>query len=146
MLLKSNFFRRLFILPTDKLLLQLVRYTFVGGLAFVVDFSLLYILTEYCHLYYIVSATISFIAGLLVNYIISILWVFRGYSSTNRFQEFLYFALIGVIGLGLNAGLLWLITDCLGIYYLLSKLATAVIVYLWNFFARKYLLFSKKSD
>lgn len=144
--LENNLFRRLFVLPTDNLLLQLMRYTFVGGVAFVVDFALLYILTEYCHFYYIASATISFIAGLLVNYIISILWVFRGFGSVNRFQEFLFFALIGVIGLGINAGLLWVITDCFGVYYMLSKLITAVIVYLWNFFARKYLLFSKRSE
>ena len=83
--LENNLFRRLFVLPTDNLLLQLMRYTFVGGVAFVVDFALLYILTEYCHFYYIASATISFIAGLLVNFIISILWVFRGFGAVDRF-------------------------------------------------------------
>lgn len=145
MLIEKNLFHRLFILPTDSLFFQLIRYTFVGGMAFIVDFSLLYIFTEYFHLYYILSATLSFITGLLVSYVISILWVFRGFGSANRFQEFLFFALIGIIGLGINAGILWLITDYFGVYYMLSKLITAVIVYFWNFFARKYFLFFKKS-
>jgi len=35
---------------TDKTLIQLFRYTFVGGLAFLVDFGMLFILTEYFNL------------------------------------------------------------------------------------------------
>ena len=40
---------RLFVYKTNKL----IRYTIVGGLAFIVDFGLLFLLTEYFGLYYI---------------------------------------------------------------------------------------------
>ncbi len=33
---------------------------------------------------------------------------------------------------------------CLLIYYLLSKIITTIIVYFWNFFARKIILFNKE--
>ena len=68
---------RLFVYKTNNLLIQLIRYTIVGGLAFIVDFGLLFLLTEYFGLYYILSATCSFLAGLLVNYYISTAWVFE---------------------------------------------------------------------
>jgi putative flippase GtrA len=58
----------------------------------------------------------------------------------NRLLEFLLFTLIGFVGLGLNELFLWILTDLLLIYYLLSKIITAIIVYLWNFFARKIIL------
>ena len=139
----SNFFNKLLIAPTNNIFYQFVRYTFVGGLAFIVDFGLLYVLTEYLNLYYVVSATLSFIAGLLVNYFISITWVFAKAGASKHIVEFIYFASIGIIGLLLNGLILWFITESFDIYYMYSKLIAAVIVYLWNFLARKYFLFSK---
>lgn len=138
---KIGLFQKLFYGTTDKLLVQFVRYFFVGGFAFVVDFGLLYILTEYAGLHYLLSATLSFISGLLVNYIISCIWVFSNSKFKNRLVEFLFFAAIGVVGLLLNDALIWLFTDCIGTHYMFSKIVAAAIVYLWNFFARKYLVF-----
>lgn len=60
--------RKILFEPTDNTLIQLLRYTFVGGTAFIVDFGLLYVLTEYLNLHYLYSATLSFIAGVIVNY------------------------------------------------------------------------------
>ena len=131
---------------TDNIFVQLLRYTFVGGFAFIIDFGLLFLLTEYLHLHYILSATISFVAGLFANYIVSTIWVFDRNNARikNRKLEFLYFSAIGMIGLGLNDLFIWLFTEYLHIYYMLYKIMVAVIVYLWNFLARKYFLFNKK--
>lgn len=134
---------RLFVKKTDNFFVQLIRYTFVGGFAFVVDFGLLWILTEFAGFHYVLSATISFIAGLLVNYFISTLWVFES-KMKSKAVEFIAFTLIGIVGLGLNDLFIWLFTEQLHIHYMASKLITAVLVYLWNFMARKYFVFTKK--
>lgn len=127
------------------LFIQFFRYTLVGGLAFVVDLVLLFVLTEYAHWHYLVSATLSFLAGLLVNYILSTQWIFRSSKIKNKKIEFILFGLIGVIGLGLNNVLLYFFTDLIGLYYMLSKLITAVLVYAWNFLGRRYFLFNAKN-
>ena len=124
-------FKKIFYGASDNLLIQFVRYFFVGGFAFIVDFGL----------HYLLSATLSFIAGLVVNYIISCIWVFNNSKFRNRIVEFLFFAAIGVVGLGFNDLLIWLFTDCIGTHYMFSKIVAAAMVYLWNFFARKYLVF-----
>jgi putative flippase GtrA len=131
---------------TDNTLLQLFRYTFVGGFAFLIDFGTLYILTEYFAVHYLISAAIAFILGLITNYVISVKWVFNSRILKNRWLEFFLFTLIGLVGLGLNELFLWILTDIFLIYYLLSKIITTVIVYLWNFFARKFLLFNKQTS
>ncbi|MDR0790041.1 MAG: GtrA family protein [Bacteroidales bacterium] len=136
--------QRLFLNKTNKVLLQLFRYTFVGGFAFVVDFGLLWLLTDVCGLYYILSATLSFSTGLCVNYFISVKVVFFESKVCNKKLEFFFVGVIGVVGLALNNGLLWFFTEQLAIYYLFSKIIAAILVYLWNFFARRYLLFDKK--
>ena len=128
---------------TDNTFFQLIRYTFVGGLAFLVDFGTLYLLTDFFHLHYLISAGIAFILGLITNYLFSIRWVFTTRNIRSKKIEFLIFAIIGLAGLGLNELFLWIFTDLLGIYYLLSKILTTILVYLWNFFARKFILFKK---
>lgn len=129
---------------TNNTLLQLFRYTFVGGFAFLVDFGTLFFLTEFFHIHYLVSAGIAFIFGLTVNYFLSILWVFSSRTMENRLLEFFLFALIGLVGLGLTELFLWILTDIFLIYYLLSKIITTIIVYFWNFFVRKLMLFNKQ--
>ena len=131
---------------TDSLLVQLLRYVVVGGIAFVVDYGLLFALTEWGGLHYLVSATISFIAGLAVNYALSTAWVFGNGTMTNKWAEFAVFSIIGVVGLLLNNGFMWILTEVAGIHYMISKLITTAIVMLWNFFARKLILFNNKNN
>ena len=138
-------FKKILFGNTTNLFIQFFRYTLVGGLAFVVDLVLLFVLTEYAHWHYLVSATLSFLVGLLVNYILSTQWIFRSSKIKNKKIEFILFGLIGVIGLGLNNVLLYFFTDLIGLYYMLSKLITAVLVYAWNFLGRRYFLFNAKN-
>ncbi|GHT36330.1 hypothetical protein AGMMS49574_27890 [Bacteroidia bacterium] len=139
----NNTLQTLLINKSNNVFIQLFRYSFVGGLAFVVDFGLLYLLTEFAGFHYLWSATISFIAGLIVNYFISTFWVF-GASSFNKKIEFLLFALVGVVGLGLNNLFLWFFTEKCHLYYMLSKLISVALVYFWNFLGRRFFIFNRK--
>ncbi|MDE7074494.1 MAG: GtrA family protein, partial [Odoribacter sp.] len=103
---------KLFLTATNDTLVQLFRYTLVGGGAFAVDFFLLWYLTEVGGFNYLLSATLSFMAGLAVNYLIATHWVFRKDVAVlrNKWAEFLVFLLIGLVGLGLNDLILWSVT------------------------------------
>lgn len=138
-----RFLACLFKEKTNNTFIQFFRYCFVGGLAFLVDYGLLYLLSDKVGLHYLLSASIAFIAGLVVNYLISTFWVFSESKYEDKRKEFAIFAIIGVIGLGLTEGLMWLFTDLAGLHYMLSKLITAALVLLWNFIARKLILFTK---
>jgi putative flippase GtrA len=131
---------------TDNTLIQLFRYTFVGGIAFGVDFSLLFLLTEFAGIHYLLSAAISFSVGLVTNYILSIIWVFKTRNISNRYLEFIIFGIIGIVGLGMNELIIWSFTEYLHFYYLVSKIVSTLVVYLWNFFARKYILYNNKGN
>jgi len=135
---------------TDKILkeattdwkIQFFRYVIVGGFSFVVDYGLLFVLTEYAGFHYIVSATLSFIAGLVVNYLLSTRWIFRNSKLSSTTVEFIIYGAIGVVGLVLNNILLYLFTDVLHIHYMISKLITAALVMGWNFVGRRVILFN----
>lgn len=128
--------------PTSSLFDQFLRYLVVGGIAFVVDFGCLFTITEALGVHYLLSASIAFMAGLATNYVLSITWVFDTRRSQNGILEFAVFAGIGIIGLGLNALIMWVFTDLMLFHYLQSKIVSTAVVLLWNFLARKLLLFS----
>lgn len=136
-------FNKLFKDPTDNIFLQLFRYVFVGGTAFVVDFFFLYFFSDVCGIYYLISAVLSFIISVLVNYIMSTKWVFNQDNIENKVLEFNLFILISTIGLGFTEILLYFFTDIMGIYYLVSKVISAIIVLFWNFLARRVMFYGK---
>lgn len=136
--------KQLLATKTDKTLIQLFRYFFVGGFAFIVDWGSLYVLTEFFEIYYLISAAISFVLGLFVNYFISIIWVFGNSTVSNRWIEFLIFTIIGIIGLALNEVIMYLGSNVLELYFMFSKLCSTGIVFFWNFYARKIILYKHK--
>ncbi len=120
----------------SKLFKQLFRFGIVGGLAFLIDAGLLYILTEFCHIYYLISSVISFIVSLAFNYVLSIIWVFD-VKKKQTYKEVLLFTILSVIGLGINQLVMFLGVDLLNIYYMLCKIISTIIVMVYNFITRK---------
>ena len=151
-ILRQKQFGKLFAGDTENTLIQFFRYCFVGGGATVVDWassSLLFYLV-FSQSYAVSANALSFILGLIVNYLLSILWIFKKPKSSNRLIEFLGFAAIGLVGLLLTMGItklfeIWLV-DVTSTYQIIGKIVSTAVAFFWNFFARKYLLFSKKED
>jgi len=123
----------------DRSLQQFIKYFSAALTGYVVDFGLLIICKELLHLHYILAAVIGFVAGLTVVYILSNKYVFGMSKIKSRTAEFSVFAVIGLVGLLLLTLLMWLLTDLANINYIISKVVATVIVYMWNFFARKSL-------
>lgn len=71
-------------------------------------------------------------------------WVFNQENIDNRLIEFNLFILISTIGLVFTEVLLYLFTDVLGLYYLVSKIISAIIVLFWNFIARRIMFYGTK--
>ncbi len=120
---------------------QLIRSVGVSLVSFGLDFGVLALLTEKAGLHYLVSAGISFLLGTSLSWLLSVLWVFDVRARSSKLVEYGLFVLVGVVGLGLNEILLWVFTDRWGVYYLLSKVIAASLVFSWNFGMRRVLLF-----
>ncbi len=127
---------------TDNSYLQFIKYFFASAIALFADMAVLFVLTEFCHIYYLISATISFLAGIAITYIFSKLYIFTKTSISSKTAEFTVFLVIGIIGLILNNIFLYIFTDVFDIHYMLSKCLVIAITYLWNYFARKKFIFS----
>lgn len=123
-----------------KLLAQFMKFGVVGVIAFVIDYGLLALLTELFGINYLVSATISFTASVVFNYVASMRYVFTHKEGMSRRREFVIFVVLSVIGLLINNGCMWAGVELLGIHYLLTKIVATAIVMIWNFVTRKIFL------
>lgn len=124
---------------------QFVLYFAISVVALAVDYGLLIFLTEYVGIYYLISASISFLAGLVLAYAASVSYIFDERRLSSRSIELTSFVAIGVVGLLLNGLLLWAITTGTPLSYQIAKLPTAGITFLFNYVARRNLLFSTRS-
>lgn len=134
-------------LPRRTLAGQFMRYLFTGGLAFVVDFGLFALCLYVFEWHYLLANFVGLLAGLVLNYALSVGWVFTACErklEKNKSAEFAVFALVGFIGVGLNELLMLLMVDYLGWQEMLSKMIAAVVVLMWNFGGRKLILFREK--
>ena len=125
-----------FLKSHEKLVKQILKFGVVGGGAFLIDYTVLYILTEFAGIYYLTSSVISFIVSLIFNYILSIYWVFD-VTKKQTLKDIVIFVVLSTIGLGINQVVMYLGSDILHIYYMLTKLVATAIVMVWNFVTRK---------
>lgn len=121
-----------------KLINQILKFGVVGGIAFVIDYGILFLLAKVIGLNELISAAISFIISLTFNYFLSTKWVFEAKKQTPK--EVIIFVLLSVVGLSINEVLIYLGTKKLGIDVMIVKLFATAIVMVYNFITRKLIL------
>lgn len=124
-----------------RLFFDAVKYGAVSVIALVVDFGVLLLLHSVWGVNYLIAATISFLLGLIVNYYLSHNRVFTDPKIKNKTMNFVAFSTIGLIGLVANDLIMWAGHDGLGMSVTLSKVISVVIVFFWNFLARRQFLY-----
>lgn len=143
-----------FLIKNKKLIFEFLRYVVVGGISAVVDMGVNFVL-----LFYVlggtkddkglvaISVAAGFAVGLLVNFILSNIFVFNEKEQKEKGQTtkaFLIYALVGVIGFALTELLTILGTLVIGdggIWYLVLTCLVKGIVLVWNYIGRKIFVY-----
>ena len=121
---------------TRERMLEIVRFCFVGGVSFLMDYSLLFVLTEFVGVYYLYSSAISFSITVVFNYWLCVIYVFKGAKRQTTRQAIIFFG-TGVLGLGLNQLCMWLFVAVAGMHYMLAKIFATAIVTIWNYVTKR---------
>lgn len=126
------------------LMKQIIRFGFVGGGAFAIDYGIMIFLTEIAGINYLVSSAVSFVISVIFNYILSVKWVFDVSGERSRTQDLTVFMILSLIGLGINQLIMWLTVDKLHIFYMLAKIGATAVVMVYNFVTRKLFLENRR--
>jgi len=142
-----------------KLLAQIFKFAIVGGISFVVDFLVYTIMCNVLHIHYIIAGVSGFTVSVVVNYILSMKFVFVSKDDMKKDKEFVIFVVLSLIGMLLNSVLLYICID--GIYMhwmwlqglinieimnLIAKIVATGIVMIYNFVTRKIFLEKRKKN
>ena len=125
---------------TEKLLLQIFKFGIVGVIAFLIDYVTLIICKEVFHLNTLLAAAIAFTVSVIVNYVLSVKWVFDVNKKNSGNRNFIIFIIFSLMGLGLTELIMWFGEDILKISYLIVKIVATIIVMIFNFITRKIFL------
>ncbi len=151
-----------------KLMAQIAKFGVVGVISFLVDFVITILLSKLLRSAFgmdatsaaLVGAAFGFTVSVIVNYILSMKFVFERREDMDKKKEFIIFVILSLVGMGLNELLIKLCMD--GIYAnwiwlrnLLhenddlatagSKIIATVIVMVYNFISRKIFLEKKET-
>ena len=116
---------------------QIIRFAFVGGSAFVIDYGVMIFLTELIGINYLISSGISFSVSVIYNYILSVHWVFDVAEDRSKRAEFVIFIILSVIGLGINQLVMWIAVDIFRMFYMIARSGATAIVMVYNFYYEK---------
>jgi putative flippase GtrA len=142
-------FRRLLKNQTTSARVQFFRYSITAGVSSLIDLLILWYMTDFLQIYFIISAIVAYIIGTLINYLFSSIWVFNKNTQDSVINEFAVadfgvFILIGGVGLVFLSSLMWVFTAIWRFHYLISKLLASIITYFWNFFGRRRFIYARK--
>ena len=119
---------------------QFVKFALVGFASLAVEYTLLAWLLQAFHMDYLMATTIAFIVSVVVNYFLSMRYVFEHKDSMSRKREFTIFAVLSAIGLGMNDLYMFIGVGLLNIGTMAMKLISTFFVTWYNYFSRRRFL------
>ena len=146
-----------------KLIAQILKFGVVGGLSFLIDFIITMVVSTISRALGADVATAATLGGLfgfcislVFNYFMSMKFVFERRDDLDRKKEFVIFALLSLVGLGINELILYfgvlvfesvvpdLVTGYPSIVTAVVKMFSTGFVMVYNFISRKMTLEKKK--
>ena len=130
---------------------EFLRYTMVGGVAFLADFGTLVCVQELflsgfsAGVY--IATVCGFVVGLAVNYTLSLAFVFTREEDRGKGRTvgaFLTFGIIGLLGLALTELGMWIGVGVLAWNYMFVKIIVTGVVLFWNYLGRRVLVFNTR--
>jgi putative flippase GtrA len=131
--------------PVESTLLQVPRALAASCLAAAVDVACYVLLVKSAGLPVLPAATLSYLLGALLQYLLCSFWVFPA-SPQSAPAGFASFTLLSLVGLGITWVTLAVFHDLAHVNYLVAKVTALGLAFAWNFLSRKYLLFSASTE
>lgn len=119
---------------------QVSRFLIVGVFSFLIEFCVFTVLIDLFYMKY-TSANIPAMAiSVLCNYFLTKMFVFEGGRYNDR-VTFMLFVIFTLICLGFNHFFLWSLVQHAGVSVKLSKVIAVGLASVFNYFAKKYIVF-----
>jgi putative flippase GtrA len=120
-----------------------VRYVFSGGSAAAIDVILLFVLTEYFHVYYLASATFAMTVSFIARFILQKYVTFKDQDEAEAKRQFGYYSILYLLSLAATNALLFVFVEKLHMWYMAAQILSILIIAIGCFFIYKLIIFRK---
>jgi putative flippase GtrA len=120
---------------------QIVRYFFVGGIAALLDIVIFFLFAKILGINYLIIGAVGFVLATLLNYVLSIIYVFETRVRFTKGAEIFWVYIISLVGLFLHLLFLYLFIDLIQVEKMMGKLIAVAGVFLWNYLMKKNFIF-----
>lgn len=121
--------------------MKIFKYLIVGATACIVDFIIFFTLVNFLNLGWPYAASLSFLSATVLNYRLSITYIFASGIKFKVKEEMLLILLVSFFGLILTQCFIYLFYNLASINLFFSKVITTGIVFFWNYSSRRYIVF-----
>ena len=122
---------------------QFSKFAVAGAIFAIFNIAVLYILTDLFGIYYIASSIIAFFLGSTGNFLLNKKWTFKEKIRHEDFlKKYTKAMTVNISSLFITLLLLALLTEALGLYYLISQTIAMVVAFFVNFIGNKKLVFT----
>lgn len=122
---------------------EFLKFCVIGVMNTGIHLVCLFILTEYFHIYYVLSSVLAFLIALVNSFIFNSIWTFESQIKEKLATRFMKFFAVSVFAGAMNILALYMMTEFLGIWYILSQILATVVSKLINFTGYKFWTFRR---
>ena len=122
-----------------------LKFFIAGGFCGLLDLLLIYYFTDILGLWYLYSGILSFIIVSVVSFSLNKNITFKD-KNENLQRQYLKYVLVILIGMTINNSFLYIFTDLLGVWYVVSRVFSSLIALIWNYTASKKFVFLVKKS
>jgi dolichol-phosphate mannosyltransferase len=114
---------------------KVFKFALVGATGTMLNLTIIYVLTDYILIWYIISAMIAIECSILWNFYLNtkITFNYRFLSRYDVFAAAFKYHLSSIAGLAINLLVLFILTEFLGIYYIFSELSAIILAFGVNY-------------
>jgi putative flippase GtrA len=121
-----------------------VRFFIVGGFCGLTDLVLLYLFTNYLDIWYLYSGIASFFIVSVISFFLNKKITFKD-DNVNKTSQYIKYTVVILVGMIINNSFLFVFTDILKVWYILSRVFSSLIALSWNYSASKRFIFLNKN-
>ena len=127
------------------LLNVVVRYVIAGGITALSNILVLYILTDYLGLWYLVSSFAAICTAWVVSFLLQKFWAFQNYGLDRVHIQLYLHTILALSNIVLNTVLLYVFVEWIHLWYIAAQIIASGLLACMNYIVYRHYIFPRQN-
>jgi putative flippase GtrA len=122
---------------------KIFRFLISGGAAAGTNLFILYAVTEWFGIWYLLSSVIAFIIAFFVSFVLQKYWTFKDHSTDMIHRQMVIYFAYALLGVLVNTLFVYIFVEIFGIHYFVAQFISSGLIAIANFFVYRFFIFKE---